>query len=49
MADFIIRIKSEVQNGIKEHELWDHLQTSVGSIINALLFGYRFEGVRSKA
>src|SRR4051794_25461353 len=29
---------------LKEHDLYDHVDVAVGSIINALMFGYRFSG-----
>lgn len=39
------RIRDDVRDRIAEHNLQSQLDISVGSIINALLFGYRFEGV----
>uniref|UniRef100_A0A914ED72 Cytochrome P450 n=1 Tax=Acrobeloides nanus TaxID=290746 RepID=A0A914ED72_9BILA len=44
VSEFIKKVKNDVKNGITEHDLADQFQISVGSVINAVLFGYRFEG-----
>jgi hypothetical protein len=33
-----------IASGLEEHSLFSHTDIAVGSIINALLFGYRFSG-----
>jgi hypothetical protein len=42
----LANIKNDIKAGVKEHNVAPHIDVAVGSIINALLFGYRFEGVR---
>uniref|UniRef100_A0A914CHT4 Cytochrome P450 n=1 Tax=Acrobeloides nanus TaxID=290746 RepID=A0A914CHT4_9BILA len=36
--------QEEIEQGVKEHDLAHIIEVCVGSIINRLLFGYRFEG-----
>ena len=45
VSSLIEKVRKDVQNGTKEHNIADYIDIGVGSIINNLLFGYRFEGV----
>ncbi|KAI1702518.1 cytochrome p450 domain-containing protein [Ditylenchus destructor] len=40
------KIDKDIENGIKEHDIASHVEIGIGSIINMLLFGYRFYGER---
>ncbi|KAI6174620.1 Cytochrome P450-33C9 [Aphelenchoides bicaudatus] len=37
-------VDRDVASDLKEHDLYNHVDVAVGSIINVLLFGYRFHG-----
>ncbi|KAI6174566.1 Cytochrome P450-33C9 [Aphelenchoides bicaudatus] len=37
-------VDADVASGLKEHDMYNHTDLAVGSIINNLLFGYRFHG-----
>uniref|UniRef100_A0A915EPJ1 Cytochrome P450 n=1 Tax=Ditylenchus dipsaci TaxID=166011 RepID=A0A915EPJ1_9BILA len=41
-------IDKEVENGVTDHNLAAHMHIRVGSIINYLVFGYRFVGDRER-
>ncbi|KAI1702517.1 cytochrome p450 domain-containing protein [Ditylenchus destructor] len=38
------KVDKDIENGIKEHDIASHIDIGIGSIINTLLFGYRFYG-----
>lgn len=38
------KIDQGISNGVKEHDLYGHVDITIGSIINVILFGYRFHG-----
>jgi hypothetical protein len=38
------KVDSGIKSGVKEHDLYGHVDIAVGSIINNFLFGYRFHG-----
>lgn len=42
----IEKIQKDSKLGITDHNLISHIDIAVGSIINSILFGYRFDGVR---
>jgi hypothetical protein len=37
-------VDKEIASNLPEYDLYEHVDVAVGSIINALLFGYRFSG-----
>jgi hypothetical protein len=39
-------VDADIANGLKEHNLFGHVDIAIGSIINAFLFGYRFSDGR---
>ncbi|KAH7723232.1 Protein CYP-33C9 [Aphelenchoides avenae] len=41
-------IDEEIDNRVKEHDIFPHLNLAAGSIINQTLFGYRFSGASLK-
>lgn len=42
VAGLINKVNKDIGSGVKEHDLPAHIDIGVGSIINAILFGYRF-------
>ncbi|KAI1710509.1 cytochrome p450 domain-containing protein [Ditylenchus destructor] len=40
------KVDKDIENGIKEHNIASHIDIGIGSIINMLMFGYRFYGDR---
>ncbi|KAH7707311.1 Protein CYP-33E2 [Aphelenchoides avenae] len=40
----ISRMKSDLEAGVQEHNVVAHVDLAVGSVINQVLFGYRFSG-----
>lgn len=45
VADLVERVKTDVSNGVCVQDLAGHVDHAVGSLINQVLFGYRFAGV----
>jgi hypothetical protein len=41
----LANIKNDIKSGVNEYNIITYIDVAVGSIINAILFGYRFEGV----
>ena len=48
VSSLIEKIQNDKKIGIEEHNLASYVDIAVGSIINNLLFGYRFDGVSEK-
>ncbi|KAI6239891.1 Cytochrome P450 33C9 [Aphelenchoides fujianensis] len=44
VSAFLQQIDEDAAAGVKEHPLPEHVDLAIGSIINALLFGYGFRG-----
>lgn len=47
MSYLIKYVKNDINNQVKEFDIMPHIDIAVGSIINNLLFSYRFDGVSS--
>ncbi|KAH7725991.1 Protein CYP-33C1 [Aphelenchoides avenae] len=47
VADLVERVKTDVSNGVCVQDLAGHVDHAVGSLINQVLFGYRFAGRRN--
>lgn len=47
VASLIAKVNKEMAGGLKEHDIASAIDISVGSVINTLLFGYRFDEVHS--
>ena len=45
VSTLIEKIQNDKKTGVKEHNLALYIDIAVGSIINNLLFGYRFDEV----
>ena len=41
----INRMKTDLEAGAEAHNVVAHMDLAVGSVINQVLFGYRFSGV----
>jgi cytochrome P450 family 33 len=47
VSDLIAIINRDIEGGTKEHAMCEQIEARVGSVINSLLFGYRFDEVRN--
>lgn len=45
VSDLISNVNTDIKDGIHEHNIAEHIEARVGSIINSLLFNYRFDKV----
>ncbi|KAH7711212.1 Protein CYP-33C9 [Aphelenchoides avenae] len=39
-------VKHDIASGVKRHEIAEHIDVAIGSVVNSLVFGYRFRGER---
>lgn len=45
-VDYVLNsLRKDLANGVVEHRITDYTNVAVGSIINQMLFGYRFSDV----
>lgn len=47
MVALMSKINRDIDNGIVDHDVPERIDVAVGSVINALLFGYRWDDVRN--
>jgi hypothetical protein len=45
VSSLIEKVQTDISNGVKEHNIGMLIDIAVGSIINNLLFSYRFDEV----
>lgn len=45
VSALVERVKRDVSAGVNRHDVAQHVDIAIGSVINALMFGYRFSGV----
>ncbi|KAI1710512.1 cytochrome p450 domain-containing protein [Ditylenchus destructor] len=48
LETFCAKIDKDIEDGVQEHNVASHLDIRIGSIINMLMFGYRFYGDKEK-
>jgi hypothetical protein len=45
VSDLISTVNEDITHGVAEHNMREHIEARVGSVINSVLFGYRFDKV----
>jgi len=48
VGTLIERVDADIDAGVEEHDIMRHVDRAVGSIINVIMFGFRFHGEREE-